>query len=140
MAQAVPQKSQINFAKFRALNDHVIGEPTERDLKITFERMAERLRDSGLSGTVQIHVQSGENWQVFAIRLGKRTAELLKNAVEKPSLAAFVTNETWWAIAAGKVAPLEAFVRGQIHIRGQYRLAPRLMKHLAAGEGRVDIC
>jgi putative sterol carrier protein len=60
--------------------------------------------------------------------------------VKKPDLEILTKRETWEQIARGTISPIEAFVTGQMRVRGNYKLGPKIIKHLAVSPGRIDIC
>jgi putative sterol carrier protein len=124
-----------DFVKFKPL--------TQLDssaLAATFEHMSQSLTGSTLSGTARFRLLAGEREHVFSIVMHEGSARLEAHTKERADFEIITTPETWLAIAGGSLAPLDAFTRGQLRVRGDIALGQRIMKRLAAQPGRVDFC
>jgi putative sterol carrier protein len=114
--------------------------PGDLDVYVSFDRMAKLLEGSGITGKVQFSILDGANWKSRAIQLDTTGAKVHKEPLKKVDLEILTRKETWEQIAKGSISPIEAFVTGKMRVRGNYKLGPRLIKHLAVTPGRIDIC
>jgi putative sterol carrier protein len=89
---------------------------------------------------VEFHIRRGQSFQTFSLRVtdGRPTAGAEPAA--DAHIGLLTTEETWNEIAAGRLSPLDAFGDGKLRLRGDTRLASRLLEHLAGTPGRVQIC
>ena len=107
---------------------------SEGDLDETFQRIGEVVGASEVRARVHFGVVqgSGEGEMVrsWTLELGPDACAVTAERVHGPDLDVLVSEETWWRLAAGTVSPLEAFGRGDMRVRGDVRLAGRLVRQL----------
>jgi hypothetical protein len=107
----------------------------------TFHRLGELLATSKLHGTLRLRIPGGgaAKEAVFSVRIGGGKTPP-STRVAKPSVELITTAETWAEMAGARLSPLEAFLRGQMRVRGDVELAQNMMKHVAGSEGRTHLC
>jgi putative sterol carrier protein len=136
MSNAKPNlEAGSRFARFSDLT-----RPGDPDVYASFDRMAKQLEGSGIKGKVQFSILDGDNWKQMGIQLESSGAKVQKEPLKKPDLEILTRKETWEQIASGALSPVDAFVNGKMRVRGNYKLGPRIIKHLAVTPGRIDIC
>ncbi|HEX4206389.1 MAG TPA: SCP2 sterol-binding domain-containing protein [Ktedonobacteraceae bacterium] len=94
----------------------------------TFEAMQHLFNPAAASGvnkTVQWNI-SGNEAGVWAVKIANQAYELIKGGVEKPDLTMSMSDETWIAIAEGKLDPVNAFMSGKVKTQGDVMLAMRI--------------
>jgi putative sterol carrier protein len=122
------------FVTFKPL---VGVEPSQ--IKTSFEQIARSLHGAPFAGVARFTLVGGPQKESFTVAIKDGAAKLENNA-QKVDLEIITTPETWLAIAQGKLAPLDAFTGGKMRVRGDQTLGQRIMKRLAAGEGRTAFC
>jgi len=125
----------LPFARFSNLT-----RPDDQDIYQSFHRMAELLEGSGIEGTFQFGLYEGTDWKRTAIRVTRAQAHVIENANVNPDFEILCKKEVWEQIAAGTRSPLDAFTKGELRVRGDYKFGPRILGHLASEPGRIDIC
>lgn len=123
------------YAKLRCLT-----EPREQHLDQTFQRLAQCLRNSGKTGTLQCTILAGEAARHWTLQLRGEECRLQSKPVKAPDLQIITGEATWWEIAEGKLSPLEAFGQGRLRILGDTELGSHLLQLAADGGGAVAIC
>jgi hypothetical protein len=115
----------------------------------TINRLGELLAPSKIRGALQLRLL---DVHTGAERSGADRARFLNvvldgtgfkcgtEAIDKPDLELLTTSEVWAEIARGELAPIAAFLAGRMRVRGAVRFAQRVHKHVAAGEGRTQLC
>ncbi len=139
MTEGITDSHVRTFVKFRPLLTTVASS----QLAASFDRMAESLKGASFSGIARFTLVGDPQTQSFTISLQERSAKVesdAKSPSEKVDIEIITTPETWLAIAEGKLAPLDAFTQGKMRVRGDYKLGQRIMKQLAADDGRLDFC
>jgi hypothetical protein len=121
------------YAKLRPLT-----EPREENLDQTFQRLADSLRDSGTTATVQCTILVADSPRHWTLDLQESDCRLQSEPVERPDLGIITRDTTWWEIAEGSLSPLEAFRQGRLRILGDTELGSRLLR-LAADGGATAI-
>jgi putative sterol carrier protein len=114
-----------------------------KDVPKTFERLAELLGASGIRGSLQVQVledEAGEKKSYVNVKLGAGQQKTSTRALSKPGVELITRPETWMAIASGRLAPIEAFLQGNMRIRGNTSLALKMLKHVAGSPGRTYLC
>ncbi len=110
------------------------------DVEGTFERLAEMLKQSAETGSIQFRIVAKDQPRYWNLRLDEQGCTVHLDRLDKPDLEIITTAETWLQIAGGKLSPLIAFARGRMRVRGDEKLGKRLLKQLASSDGRTDIC
>jgi len=110
------------------------------DVGETFERLAELLKQSAETGSIQFRIVDKDQPRYWNLRLDAQGCTVHLDKVNKPSLEIITKVETWLQIAGGKLSPLIAFARGKMRVRGDEKLGKRLLRQLASSEGQIDIC
>jgi hypothetical protein len=105
-------------------------EAEERDVGRSFERLAELLGGSRLRARVHFGIIDGDTLDADAVRswsldMGDDDCTVRAERAPDPDLEVLVSEDTWWQIAEGRLAPLEAFGRGAMRVRGDLRVARR---------------
>jgi hypothetical protein len=109
------------------------------EIDASFDGLTGGLQGAAFPCTVRVTLLSGEQEQhgTISVRDGNAQRAVEGDAVD---IEVITSPETWLAIASGQLAPLDAFTGGKMRVRGDYKLARRIMLHLAAGPGRTDFC
>jgi hypothetical protein len=102
----------------------------ERDLGSTFDRLAELLAGNRVGAAITFSIVPGENLDAdparsWSLRLGEQATTVSAERDERPDLEVILAEQTWWELAEGSVAPLEAFGRGRLRVLGDVRVARR---------------
>jgi putative sterol carrier protein len=108
-------------------------------IKTSFDQIAKSLHGAAFAGVVRFTLVGGPQKESFTVALKDGQAKAESNA-KKVDLEIITTPDTWLQIALGKLAPLDAFTGGKMRVRGDQSLGQRIMKQLAAGEGRTAFC
>jgi SCP-2 sterol transfer family len=107
------------------------------DLGRTFERFGELIGGSEVRARVQFGVLQGdgegETVRSWSLELGPDACAVSAERVHRPDVEVLVAEETWRRLADGTLAPLEAFGRGEMRVRGDIQLARRLVQLLRRG-------
>jgi putative sterol carrier protein len=125
---------KVQYAKLKRL-----VEPGEKDLDTAFARLAEMLQSSGEVAEAQFDIVRGRSRQQWTLALEPKGAVASSRAARRPDLRVMVTADTARQILDGELSPLDAFLSGNLRIRGDTELAKRLLKRVA-GRGETDIC
>ncbi len=125
------------MTEFVRLRDLV--KPGSQDIAKTLLHLSEILADSGERARVQFRFVGGQKSMSWCLELGEGRASLSEEAGDA-DLEIVTRRETWWEIAKGSLSPLDAMIGGDLRIRGDAELGKRLLRHAAAGPGRVDPC
>jgi putative sterol carrier protein len=80
---------------------------------------------AGLNKTFQFNI-SGEQAGTWALKVANQTCELVRNAVENPSITFNIKDQDWLSIAEGKMDAMNAFMTGKVKVTGDMMLAMRL--------------
>lgn len=94
----------------------------------TFETM-QTLFNPAAAGNLNKTFQwdlSGEEAGVWAVKIANQTCEVIQGGVEKPDLDMKMSDQTWIAIAEGKLDPMNAFMTGKVKASGDLMLATRI--------------
>jgi len=124
----------------------VVQNLTQRgDLAGTFARLGEILAPSKLRAALKVQLlddqrEPARRTSYFTVTIGGGKAKVTTDQAAKADIELITTPETWWEIAAGKLAPHEAFRRGRMRVRGDFGLAQDLLKHAAGSRGRTHLC
>jgi putative sterol carrier protein len=129
---------RAKYAKYVTMRS-LIGRK-KADVGETFARLAELLKQSKETGSIQFRIVDKDQPRYWNLSLDAQGCTVHLDRVNKPDLEIIAQAETWLQIAGGKLSPLIAFVRGKMRIRGDEKLGKRLLKQLASSEGRTDIC
>jgi SCP-2 sterol transfer family len=97
-----------------------------RDLRASFDKMAELTASATRPGMVTFTVGQGASANSFSWVLGAVGSSVTTDRPDGPDLEVLVDEETWWALAEGTTTPLEAFGRGHMRVRGDISLARSL--------------
>jgi putative sterol carrier protein len=112
----------------------------EVEIAATFETLTSLLQDSGEKGSIQFRIIDVDRQRHWHLILTPKSSKLVPDSTRSPSLEIVTRSETWMAIAAGSLSPLEAFLQGSMRVRGDVELGKRLLAKLAGTEGVIDIC
>jgi len=112
------------------------------DASSTFKNLGELLASSRLRGTIQVWLVPDDSTKpsCYRVTFGSRKYNVSSTSIKKPNVELLMKPAVWSQISAGKLAPIEAFVTGQMRVRGDFILAQKIMKHTADSSGRTNIC
>ena len=134
------ESSPVSSRGFAMIKDLTAG--GRNDTAGTFKSLSELLAASHLRGTLQVWLVPDKHTQAscFRVNFAARKSTLSTTAVKKPSVELVMKPEVWAQIAAGRLAPIDAFMDGLMRIRGDVTLAQKMMKHSAGSPGRTHFC
>ena len=122
------------FAKLKCLTR------SSRDVGATFEEMGKILQKYHLTANLQFRITDGDDVHLYSIAIAKGESNVQSEPSKNPDFEVLTSAETWWDIASGTLAPLEALGMGLLRFRGDTRLGVRILTHLAGTQGRTQIC
>jgi putative sterol carrier protein len=125
---------RVTFAKLKKL-----VETGEDDLEKSVSRLADVLKSSGEQAELQVDIVRGRTTKRWTVSLEPKSAAALEKAARRPDLWILVSQGTWQQIAEGALSPVDAFLSGELRIRGDTELARRLLKRAGDG-GETDVC
>lgn len=98
----------------------------------SFKRIAQAMSKSKSKRTasIQFTIQAGQRARQWCVNLSPKGADVSEGAVERPHLEIIADTECWTQVASGELAPLEAFGRGRMRVRGSVELARVLVRSL----------
>jgi putative sterol carrier protein len=96
----------------------------------SFKRIAQAMSKSKRTASIQFTIQAGQRARQWCVHLSPKGAEVSEGAVERPQLEIIADTECWTQVASGELAPLEAFGRGRLRVRGSVELARVLVRSL----------
>jgi hypothetical protein len=125
---------EVTFVKLKPL----LG-ATAREIEASFDALTGALQGAAFSGMIRVTLIGDLEEQRVTISVEDGNAQRVAEA-GVPDIEIITAPETWLSIAAGALAPLDAFISGRMRVRGDYRRARSVMLHLADGPGRTDFC
>lgn len=129
-----------------------LAERRRDDAGDALRNLARQLADTSERGRIRLRLvgrteDESQTWDVelaprrgAKVAKGARAGKASRRAGKAPDLEIVTRAETWDGIAEGSLSPLEAFLCGKLRLRGDSELAKRIVRHLAADDGEVDIC
>lgn len=88
---------------------------------------------AGMNKTIQWDI-SGEQAGKWAFKIANQTCELIKGDLPaKPDLTMIMSDQTWLAIADGKLDPMNAFMTGKVKTAGDMMLAMKVAQVFPTG-------
>lgn len=102
----------------------------ESDLGQSFTQVATALARSKRTGSLQFTIDDEGKTRQWCVAISPSKCEAVEAAVERPDLEIITDARTWGDIAAGRVAPLEAFGQGKVRLRGDIELAQLLARRV----------
>lgn len=133
------ESNSISARGFAAMQDLTQG---QKDTAGTFKRLGELLATSRLHGTLQVWLVPEDPAQesCFHVTFAPGKSSVGMTAANQPTVELITKPETWAQIAAGRLAPIDAFMDGLMRLRGDVTLAQKIMKHVAGSPGRTHFC
>ena len=92
-------------------------------LESGFKRIAQALSNSKRSASIQFTIHSGKRTRQWSVFMSPSGAQAKEGKNEHPNLEIITDDECWSQVARGDLAPLEAFGRGRMRVRGSIELA-----------------
>lgn len=100
----------------------------------TMKRLFNPTAAAGFNKTIQWDIK-GVQAGKWAFKIADRTCQLIKGGVDKAHLTMSMSDQTWLAIAEGKLDPVNAFTTGKVKMSGDMMLA-MCLQHLFPITGR----
>ncbi len=104
------------------------------DLGRTFERLGELVGGSEVRARVHFGVVQGdgeaETVRSWSLELGPDVCTVSAERTHGPDLEVLLAEETWRRLAEGVLSPLEAFGQGDMRVRGDIKVAVRVVRLL----------
>jgi putative sterol carrier protein len=125
-------RSRYHF-KLRRLTEH-----REEDLGETFRRMAELLGKPEEHGVVQFRLLDNGKDLHRCLELDQNGARVRAEKVDHPDFEIVTQVATWRRIAEGSLSPFEAFIQGEMRVRGDVEFGRRLLRRLASSVDTLD--
>src|SRR5260221_4603107 len=114
-------------------------EQREEDLGGTFHGMAGLLGKPKEPGLVQFHLLDNGKHLYWCLELDQNESRVRAEQVDHPKFELITQVATWRQIAEGSLSPLEAFLQGEMRVRGDVEFGRRLLKQLALSEDKLDL-
>jgi SCP-2 sterol transfer family len=95
------------------------------DFGASFKRIAETVAKGRRAGTIQFTIQDGRSTRRWCLTITPDGSNVSESRMEKPDLEILTDAESW-----AEVAPLEAFGRGRLRVRGDIELARVVAKRM----------
>lgn len=127
----------LSYYAFRLRN--VTEDSSEEGLEGSFRRMAQALGTYETPVTFQVQLLDGEKSLSWCLELTPHGSTVRAEKRAHPDFELITHVQTWREIMAGSLAPFEAFVQGQMRVRGDVKLGRRLLKRLASPEDQPEI-
>jgi putative sterol carrier protein len=131
----------VSSLRFAAIKDLTSG--GKASVAETAKNLGKLLASAQTKGSLRLSLIEGgdaANPTVYDIPLGGKKSKSTSKAAARPTIELITTPETWMEIAAGRLAPHDAFFGGRMRVRGKAFLAQRLLKHIAGSPGRTYLC
>ncbi len=127
----------LSHYSFRLRN--VTQDSPEEGLDGSFRRMAQALATYETPITFQVQLLDGETSQSWCLELTPNGSTVQAEKRDHPDFELMTHVHTWREIIAGSLAPFEAFVQGQMRVRGDVKLGRRLLRQIASPEDKPEI-
>jgi putative sterol carrier protein len=127
----------LSHYSFRLRN--VTQDSPEEGLDGSFRRMAQALAKYETPITFQVQLLDGETSQSWCLELTPNGSTVQAEKRDHPDFELITHVHTWREIIAGSLAPFEAFVQGQMRVRGDVKLGRRLLRQIASPEDKSEI-
>ena len=127
----------LSYYSFRLRN--VTEDSPGEGLDGSFRRMAQALARYETPITFQVQLLDGEKYLSWCLELTPHGATVQAEKRDHPDFELITHVYTWREIMAGSLAPFEAFVQGQMRVRGDVKLGRRLLRQIASPEDRPEI-
>lgn len=103
------------------------------DLARSFDEVCRRLGGSADTFTVTFRVDDASNERTWSFEAGPDGCRVTDSQESAPDLEIFLDVQTCKQLLSGSIVPLEAFGRGRMRVRGDVRLARKVVRRLQAG-------
>ncbi len=127
----------LSHYSFRLRN--VTQDSPEEGLDGSFRRMAQALATYETPITFQVQLLDGEKDRSWCLELTPNGSTVQAEKRDHPDFELMTHVHTWREIIAGSLAPFEAFVQGQMRVRGDVKLGRRLLRQIASPEDKPEI-
>lgn len=134
--QSVPwRETAKRFESIPALSEfakpfpNVLGR-READIAEGFKQIAKALAKSKRTGVIQFTIGNGRKTRQWCVAMAPTGCEATETATARPDVEIITDAKSWADIAAGRVAPLEAFGQGKVRVRGDIELARLLVRRV----------
>jgi SCP-2 sterol transfer family len=94
-----------------------LTEPGEKNLGVTFARLAERIGSSPDAPSARFHISEGKHVTCWFLDAGPVGCRVTDSAEGPSDLEIFLDADTWRQMACGRLSPLEAFSHGRLRLR-----------------------
>ena len=103
------------------------------DLARSFDEVCRLLGSATDAFTLTFRVDDASNERTWSLEAGPDGCRVTDHQESAPDLEIFVDSQTCKQLLSGSIVPLEAFGRGRMRVRGDVRLARRIVRRLHAG-------
>jgi putative sterol carrier protein len=114
------------YAKLRPLTGG-----KDADLDAAFQQAAQMLTEPAQRARIQLRVLTDAEPLFWCLEMTGERCSAQRGRVEHPDLEVISREETWRQIVDGSVSPIEAFLGGNLRVRGDLEIAKGLLLRLA---------
>jgi len=93
----------------------------------TMKRLFNPAAAAGFNETIEWNI-TGEQAGKWTLKIADQTCQLIKGGVEKADLIMTMSDQTWLALAQGKLDPVDAFRVDKIKLSGDRRIAMHIQR------------
>ena len=102
-----------------------------KDLAASFDEMAKRLAGTPRTGVVQVRLTKGRRTgRCWSLAVSRKKCEVMDGEFDSPAVELITSEQTWSEIASGQTSPLEAFVSGNLRVRGDLETARSVVRRM----------
>lgn len=137
MSDETPARAQLarQVKADAALSDFVKPLPKvlgtgRHAIATSFNNIAKRVGKMRRTSGIQFAIRDGRKVDHWCLLLHPEGCTVLTSAADNPDLEILTDSATWKSIAAGKLAFLEAYLEGNLRVRGDLELARLFARRL----------
>jgi hypothetical protein len=105
------------------------------DLARSFDEIGRQLDGAKETFTLTFRVTDDRDVRTWSLEASPQGCRVTDHEESTPDLEIFVDAQTCRQLLNGSIVPLEAFGRGQMRVRGDVRLARRIVRRLHGDRG-----
>jgi putative sterol carrier protein len=95
----------------------------------SFARVGQRLSGVGKAANIRVSLTEADSVTSWSLELSPKGCTVARGGKRKADLEIILASpDVWLRIASGRLSPLEAFVQGQMRVRGDIALARRIAR------------
>ena len=105
------------------------------------QRFGSLAKSPKIRGVIQVTIIEADSTRTTArATFGQVRTKIAKSSKVRPRVELITAPETWSQIVACELSPIEAFLKGNMRVRGDVGLAQDLLTELAGSTGLTRLC